>query len=215
MRASALKHRDLSVYLITKPSTKVKANYFEILELVLKGGGSVLQWREKDGDTGELYNHAKKVQALAKKYVTPLIINDRLDIALALDADGLHVGQNDLPATIARKLLGPNKILGVSAGNLEEALKAEADGADYLGVGALYPTGSKQDATPISLEAFKEICKSVKIPVVAIGGITGEKIPEIIAHGASGVALISSIWDQNDPTDAVLEIKQEWSKATK
>lgn len=200
---------DLSVYLLTKPFLKAKEDYFETLECALKGGVSLLQWREKEGASGELYRQGKAVQHLAKRYQTPLIVNDRLDLALAIEADGLHVGQEDLPVRVARKLLGPDKILGVSAGNLKEALQAEQDGADYLGVGAVFPTGTKQDATPISFEAFQEICQKVTIPVVAIGGIVFDKVAMLKSLGAKGVAVISAVWDDDNPKDAVQKIKQE------
>ncbi len=197
----------LSVYLITKPISDVKDSYYMILEKALSAGISALQFREKSGSTRVLYQHAKVVQRMASAYHTPFIINDRLDLALALEADGLHVGQDDLPAKRARKLIGPNKILGVSAGSLKEAVQAEADGADYLGVGAVFPTGTKKDATSISMEAFREICQSVAIPVVAIGGITQENVPLLKEKGAEGVAVISAVWEADDPMKAVNAFK--------
>lgn len=198
---------DVSVYLLTMPRALSNGTYFDTLKSALSGGVSLLQWREKEGNTGELYRQAMAVQQLALDYQIPFIINDRVDVALALDADGVHVGQDDLPANEARKLIGPNKILGVSAGNLEEALQAEKDGADYIGVGAVFPTGSKKDAMPISLEAFKEICEHVTIPVVAIGGITIDKVPLLRGNGAKGVAVISSVWNAENPAEAVRNIK--------
>lgn len=208
MSSKSVKKLDLSLYLITKPYSQAKGDYLRILEKALKGGVSLLQWREKEGDTGALYRLAKEAQTLAKEYQTPFLINDRLDLVLALEADGLHVGQKDLPAKLARQLLGPKKLLGVSAGDLSEALQAEEDGADYIGVGSIFPTSSKKDATPLSIEALKGICQAVTIPVVAIGGMTLDRLPFLKESGIQGVAVLSSVWDHECPTKAVQDLKQ-------
>ena len=162
---------DLSLYLVTNNSED-EEKFLNIIEESLKGGVSVVQLREKKAETLDFYNLALKVKEITQKYNVPLIINDRIDIALAIDADGVHVGQSDMPAKTARSMIGEDKILGVSAANIKEAKKAQRDSADYIGVGAVYPTNTKDDATSVPKKELKEIVKSVDIPVVAIGGIT-------------------------------------------
>lgn len=169
---------DLSLYLVTNNSED-EEKFLNIIEESLKGGVSVVQLREKKAETLDFYNLALKVKEITQKYNVPLIINDRIDIALAIDADGVHVGQSDMPAKTARSMIGEDKILGVSAANIKEAKKAQRDSADYIGVGAVYPTNTKDDATSVPKKELKEIVKSVDIPVVAIGGITQENAHEL------------------------------------
>lgn len=179
----------------------------QAVEAAVKGGCTVVQLREKNCTSREFYELALSVKNITDYYGVPLIINDRLDIAAAVNADGVHLGQKDLPANIARAVLGESKIIGVSANNLEAALKAENDGADYLGVGAVFVTGTKKDTKPVSTESLKEICSQVKIPVVAIGGIKRDNITLLNGTGISGVAVISSVIGKPDIASAARELK--------
>jgi thiamine-phosphate pyrophosphorylase len=185
---------DYSLYLITDRSYLKGRDLFKAVEEALKGGVTLVQLREKDISSLQFFNIALKMKELTTRYHVPLIINDRLDIALAVDAEGLHIGQSDLPITVTRKLLGTKKILGYSANSPEEAVYGEKCGADYLGVGPVYPTGSKSDAgDPIGVPRIKEIVEKVAIPVVGIGGIGIKNIKEVKTSGAKGVSLISAI----------------------
>ena len=179
----------------------------QAVEAAVKGGCTVVQLREKNCTSREFYELALSVKNITDYYGVPLIINDRLDIAAAVNADGVHLGQKDLPANIARAVLGESKIIGVSANNLEAALKAENDGADYLGVGAVFATVTKKDTKPVSTESLKEICSQVKIPVVAIGGIKRDNITLLNGTGISGVAVISSVIGKPDISSAARELK--------
>lgn len=178
----------------------------ESVELAIKGGVSVVQLREKSSTAKEFFETALKVKEITKKYNVPLIINDRIDIALAVKADGVHLGQNDIPASGARNILGNEYIIGVSANNLEQAIKAWQDGADYIGIGAAFPTETKSDTKPVSYETIKAITNSVGIPAVAIGGINKYNIPKLAGSGISGVAIVSSIIAQSDITSAAKNI---------
>jgi thiamine-phosphate pyrophosphorylase len=151
---------------------------------------------------------AIEIQALCKKYKVPFVVNDNVDIAVAMDADGVHVGQRDMEAGEVRKKLGPNKIIGVSACTVEQAVLAEKRGADYLGVGAVFPTGSKDDAEDVSYDTLKAICEAVSIPVVAIGGITKENVWKLQGSGIDGIAVISAIFAQPDIKAATKELKE-------
>lgn len=200
-----MKSFDVSLYLVTDPHMS-RSGVEDTVEKALKGGVTLVQLREKEGDTGELYQKAMRLKAVTDAYRVPLIIDDRIDVMLAVDAAGVHVGQSDMPAAIARKLIGPDKILGVSAGTLEEAVQAEKDGADYLGVGAVFPTQTKKDADPVSAETLKEIVRTVSIPVVAIGGIKKENIPLLKDLGLAGVAVVSAIMAAEDPEKEAKEL---------
>ena len=180
----------------------------EVVRESLEGGVSFLQLREKDLDDGPFYEEAVELQAMAKEYGVPFVVNDNVDIALRMDADGVHVGQSDMEAGDVRALLGPDKILGVSAQTVEQAIRAEQRGADYLGVGAVFPTGSKDDAEDVSYETLKAICEAVSIPVVAIGGITLENTPELAGSGICGIAVISAIYAQKDIKNASAQLKE-------
>jgi thiamine-phosphate pyrophosphorylase len=184
---------DCSLYLVTDREILGDRDLCKCIEEALLGGVTLVQLREKDISTLEFYNIALRVKEVTSKYNIPLIINDRMDIALACDADGLHVGQNDLPLNVARKILGENKIIGVSAATVEKAKEAEINGADYIGVGAIFPTGSKDDAITIGVERLQKIREAVDIPIVAIGGINQENCREVISKGADGIAVISAI----------------------
>lgn len=200
---------DLSLYLVTNNSED-EEKFLNIIEESLKGGVSVVQLREKKAETLDLYNLALKVKEITQKYNVPLIINDRIDIALAIDADGVHVGQSDMPAKTARSMIGEDKILGVSAANIKEAKKAQRDSADYIGVGAVYPTNTKDDATSVPKKELKEIVKSVDIPVVAIGGITQENVHELNDCGIDGLSVVSAIMEAKNPKIASKNLLKEF-----
>lgn len=199
---------NLSLYLVTNNSED-EEKFLNIIEESLKGGVSVVQLREKKAETLDFYNLALKVKEITQKYNVPLIINDRIDIALAIDAEGVHIGQSDMPAQIARLLIGKDKILGVSAANIKEAKKAQRDSADYIGVGAVYPTNTKDDATSVSKKELKEIVKSVDIPAVAIGGITQENAHELNDCGIDGISVVSAIMNSQNPKTASENLLKE------
>ena len=189
---------DLSLYLVTDNSDD-EEKFLKTIEEAIQGGATVVQIREKTKDTLDFYNLAVKVQQITTKYGVNLIINDRVDVALAIDADGVHVGQSDMPCDVTRKLIGPDKILGVSAHTTEEAQKAEMDGADYLGSGAVFPTSTKSDANSVTKEELQKIVESVNIPVVAIGGITEENAHELADTGIAGLSVVSAIMSSENP----------------
>lgn len=189
---------DYKLYLVTDRDVLKGRDIYSAVEEAINGGVTLVQLREKDVTSLEFYNIAIKVKDITDRYNVPLIINDRLDIALAIDAAGLHVGQNDMPADAARKLLGEHKILGVSAATLEEAKKAEEDGADYIGVGAMFSTSTKLDARAVSISTLKEIKENISIPVVAIGGIKENNIALLKSANIDGVAIVSDILGKED-----------------
>ncbi len=198
-----LKAEDMRLYAVT---ARIRANGDdELLAQVaqaIDGGAHIVQLREKGRDDESLLILAERFARLCREKGAISIINDRADIAVAANADGVHVGQEDLQAERARQILGPNRILGVSAHNVDEALRAQAAGADYLGVGAAFVTGTKTDAKPIDHELYRRITHAVDIPVVAIGGINGENIGELSGSGLSGVAVVSAIFGAEDVTAA-------------
>ena len=196
---------DLSLYLVTDKSDNVE-EFLNTMEEAIKGGVSVVQIREKTAETLDFDNLALKVKEITTRYNVPLIINDRVDVALAIDADGVHVGQSDMPCDITRKLIGPDKILGVSAHNIKEAKKAEKDGADYLGSGAVFPTPTKDDANRITKKDLKEITDSVNIPVVAIGGINLDNANELKDTGIKGLSVVSAIMSSENPKKSSEEL---------
>ena len=200
-----MKNIDLSLYLVTDKSEDVE-KFLNTIEEAIKGGTTVVQIREKTADTLDFYNLALKVKEITAKYGVPLIINDRVDIALAIDADGVHVGQSDMPCDVTRKLIGENKILGVSAATIDEAKKAQKDGADYIGTGAVFPTQTKDDAPSVTKQELKEIVESIDIPVVAIGGINLENAHELTDTGISGLSVVSAIMSSNNPKKSSEEL---------
>ena len=197
---------DYTLYLCTDSGLMSSATVEESVERAVQGGCSVVQLREKEASSLELFRLAERVKRVTDKYGVPLIINDRLDICQAVDAAGVHLGQSDLPCAEARKILGADKIIGVSAATPEEAAKAQADGADYLGVGAAFVTGTKTDAKPISRETIRAITAAVDIPVVAIGGISHDNILELKNCGLDGVAVVSALFAQADVKAAAEEL---------
>lgn len=186
--------KNMLLYAVTDRMWTGKRTLYEQIEDALKGGITCLQLREKNLDEEEFLEEALKIKSLCNSYNVPFIINDNVDIALKCGADGVHVGQHDMQAENVRKIAGENMIIGVSARTVEQALLAEKNGADYLGVGAVFNTSTKTDASSVSFETLAEICKAVSIPVVAIGGISGENILQLAGLGADGVALVSAIF---------------------
>jgi len=185
---------DYSIYLVTDTKAAGDRGLVYVVREALEGGVSIVQYREKDADSLRMYETALALKSLCDEFEVPLIINDRVDIALAVDAHGVHVGQSDMPAAVARRLVGKHKIVGVSCKTLEQLHKAEADGADYVGVGPVYGTSSKSDAgAAVGLERIELISQAAKVPVVAIGGISSTNAARCIASGAAGVAVISAI----------------------
>lgn len=200
---------DLVLYAVTDRSWLGDSSLYDQVESAIEGGATFIQLREKNLDEADFLSGAKEIQKLCREYKVPFVINDNVEIAAQIDADGVHVGQSDMEAGDVRKRLGPDKIIGVSAQTVEQALKAQEHGADYLGVGAVFPTGSKADATEVSHQTLKEICDAVDIPVIAIGGITKENVSELKGSGICGIAVISAIFAQKDIRKAVAELKQK------
>jgi thiamine-phosphate pyrophosphorylase len=204
-----LKKDDLTLYLCTDRALSLGRPLLEAVEAAIRGGVTMVQLREKEASTGEFFALAKELLALTRPLHIPLIINDRLDIALAAGADGLHIGQSDLPLKEARRIAGKDFIIGVSAAAREEALEAERGGADYIGAGAVFPTGSKADVSAvIGIEGLGAICAAVKIPVVAIGGIGPGNVRAVMEAGAAGAAVISAILSQPDIREAASMLRR-------
>ena len=197
---------ELLLYAITDRSWLRDSTIYQQCEEALKGGATIVQLREKQLDDESFLKEAIEIKKLCEKYNVPFIVNDNVDVALKMDADGVHVGQSDMEAGNVRELIGPNRILGVSAKNVEQALKAEACGADYLGVGAVFPTDTKADAEEVDFETLKEICEKVTIPVVAIGGITKDHLIELKGSGIVGIAVISAIFAADDIEAATMDL---------
>ena len=189
---------ELKLYLITDSDILKGRDFYHCIEEALKGGVTMLQLREKEADGKEFLEKAMNLRELTRKYGVKFIINDRIDIAMLCDADGVHVGQSDISADMVRKLIGKEKIIGVSARTVEEAMKAKEDGADYLGVGAMFTTTTKLDAKSVTIDKLKEIKKTVDLPVVAIGGLSLNNIDELKEANVDGYAVVSAILKAND-----------------
>ena len=197
----------LLLYAVTDSHWLNGRTLHSVVKESLEGGVTFVQLREKQLDEAHFMEEAKDLQVLCREYNVPFIINDNVDIALAMDADGVHVGQSDMEAGDVRAKLGPDKIIGVSAQTVEQAILAEKHGADYLGVGAVFQTGTKTDAWEVEHSVLKEICTKVDIPVVAIGGITQDNVKELSGSGINGVAVISAIFAQKDIETATAKLK--------
>ena len=198
---------NLLLYAVTDRSWLNGETLYSQVEKALEGGVTFVQLREKNLDEERFLEEAKRMKELCGRYHVPFVINDNVNIALAMDADGVHVGQSDMEAGDVRAKLGPDKIIGVSARTVEQALLAEQRGADYLGVGAVFHTDSKADAAEVSHETLKAICEAVHIPVIAIGGISKKNIMELSGTGICGIAVISAIFAQKDIKNATKELK--------
>lgn len=204
--------KDLLLYAVTDRHWLNGETLYSQVEKALKGGATFVQLREKKLDEGSFLEEAKEIQKLCKEYNVPFVINDNVEIAKEINADGVHVGQSDMEAQNVREILGDDKIIGVSAQTVEQALLAEKHGADYLGVGAVFKTGSKDDAEEVSHDELERICKAVSIPVIAIGGITHDNVKELAGRGIVGIAVISAIFGQKDIENATKELKAETLK---
>mgnify|MGYP000470857770 FL=1 len=194
--------KDLLLYAVTDRAWLGDKTLSWQVEESLKGGATMIQLREKHLDHEHFLKEAKEIKELCRKYQVPFLINDDVDLAVEVDADGVHVGQHDMEAGEVRKKIGPNRILGVSAQTVEQALLAQQAGADYLGVGAVFPTGTKDDADAVSIQTLGEICHAVNIPVVAIGGIGQHNVMQLAGSGICGIAVVSAIYAQPDIQNA-------------
>ena len=203
---------DYSLYLCTDRRLMTSPTIEASVESALRGGTTVIQLREKDCSSREFYELGLRVKKITERYNAPLIINDRVDIALAVGAAGVHVGQGDLPCKVVREIVGPDMIVGVSAATLDEAVQAEEDGADYLGVGAMYATATKTDTRPVSMEEILKIRAAVKIPIVVIGGINKQTLGNFKGTGVDGLAVVSAIVAQPDPEAAARELLRMWKE---
>ena len=203
---------DYTLYLVTDREVMSTGKLENAVEQAILGGCTVIQLREKNCSSLEFFEMAIKIKDITDRYQIPLIINDRIDIALAVDAAGVHIGQSDIPARIARKLIGDNKILGVSVSNFEEAIKAYKDDADYLGVGAMFTTDTKTDAKLTSMDELAQIRKSIPLPIVVIGGINKDTAVKFIDIGIDGLAVVSAIISQPDIQKAAIKLKQIFKK---
>ena len=188
----------LRLYLVTNRYQDSLENFLEKVETACRSGVTIIQLREKNLTTNQYYHLAKQVKEITDAYQVPLIIDDRLDVCLAVDAAGLHIGDDELPVSVARQVLGPDKILGVTAKTVKRALEAEEGGADYLGTGAIFPTITKENAPITLISTLKTICQTVSIPVVAIGGLTSENIDQLIGTGIAGVAVVRDLMQAED-----------------
>lgn len=216
MKLSKEELRDsLLLYAVTDRYWTGEQTLREQLEAALKGGATFVQLREKTLDEAEFLAEARDFKELCAEYKVPFVINDNVQIAAEMDADGVHVGQSDMESGKVRELLGPDKIIGVSAGTVEQALRAEATGADYIGVGAIHATSSKDDAKVVGYDTLKEICEAVSIPVVAIGGITEANTPELAGSGIAGISVISAIFGQKNIEEATKSLKAVTEAALK
>ncbi|RSI49358.1 thiamine phosphate synthase [Streptococcus oralis] len=186
------------LYLVTNRYQDSLESFLEKVETACRSGVTIIQLREKNLTTNQYYQLAKQVKEITDAYQVPLIIDDRLDICLAVDAAGLHIGDDELPVSVARQVLGPEKILGVTAKTVKRALEAETLGADYLGTGAIFPTTTKENAPITLISTLKTICQMVAIPVVAIGGLTSENIDQLAATGIAGVAVVRDLMQAED-----------------
>ena len=188
----------VKLYLVTNRYQDSLESFLEKVETACRSGITIIQLREKNLTTNQYYQLAKQVKEITDAYQVPLIIDDRLDICLAVDAAGLHIGDDELPVSVARKVLGPKKILGVTAKTVKRALEAETSGADYLGTGAIFPTTTKENAPITLISTLKTICQTVAIPVVAIGGLTSENIDQLAETGIAGVAVVRDLMQAED-----------------
>lgn len=209
-----LKPIDYTLYLVTDRHCLKNQSLEQAVEQAILGGVTLVQLREKNLDSKDFYQQALNIKAICQKYDIPLLINDRVDIDQAIDADGVHIGQSDLPCSVVRHILGNDKIIGVTAKTVEQAIKAEQDGADYLGVGAMFASSTKSDAKTTTIETLKAIRQAVDLPIVAIGGINHTNLPQLqqslLNHDVkiNGIAVVSAILAQDDILSATQHLKQ-------
>lgn len=206
--------RDYSLYLVTDRSLMTTDTLSEAVEQAILGGCTMVQLREKNISSLDFFKLATEIKAVTDSFGVPLIINDRIDIALAVHAAGVHIGQSDIPAAIVREIIGDDMLMGVSASSVSEAIQAQKDGADYLGVGAMFPTGTKTDAAIVSIKELQNIRQSVALPIVAIGGINKENAGLFHDMGIDGLAVVSSIIAQPNIRQAASELKRIFLEGT-
>ena len=202
-----MKKFDTSLYFITDSTGFTEEEFLRRTEAALQGGVTLLQIREKETTTREYLSLARKVHELTRKYNVPLIIDDRIDIAMAIDAEGVHLGKSDMPIDLARKILGPDKIIGATAKTVPQALEAWQQGADYLGVGAIYPTTTKVKTVLTSTDTLRDICNAVPIPANAIGGLNQDNIDVLAGIPIAGICVVSAIMKAEDPKQAAVDLK--------
>ena len=202
-----MKHLDTSLYFITDSTDLSEEEFLRRTEEALQGGVTLLQLREKNRTTREYLSLAEKVHELTRRYGVPLLIDDRLDVAMAMDAEGVHLGQSDLPIHMARRILGPDKIVGATAKTVPQATEAYEQGADYLGVGAIYPTTTKVKTVLTSTDTLRDICKAVPIPVNAIGGLNKTNIDVLCGIPIAGICVVSAIMKADDPRQAAIDLR--------
>jgi thiamine-phosphate pyrophosphorylase len=207
-KKSAMKHIG-RLHVLTDTELQSRFTHVELAKMAIKGGADTIQFRQKSGTTREMIEICREMKRLCEDADVTFIVNDRVDVAIASEADGLHLGQDDFPIALARKLLGETRILGGSAVTLEEAQECFSEGVDYIGFGPVYPTTSKDDAGPVTgIALLEEVVKAISIPIIAIGGVTVENTPEVIRAGAKGIAVISAVCCQENPEQAARELRQ-------
>lgn len=200
---------DLTLYLVTDSTQQDEKDFYKTIEAACRGGVTLVQYREKESSGKILFERAARVKEITDRYGIPLIIDDRLDIAMAVDAAGVHLGQEDLPISVARKILGPNKWIGATTKTVQQAKKAEEEGADYLGVGAIYPTTTKVKTILTKVSTLNEICHAVSLPVVAIGGLNASNCDILKGNGMQGIAVVSAIMKAQEPEEATRLLKEK------
>ena len=203
------------LHLLTDTVLQSRFSHMEITRLGIAGGADTIQYRQKSGSTREMIEIARNMKRLCSEAGVTFIVNDRLDVAIAAEADGAHLGQDDFPIPMARELLGEGRIIGGSAATLDEARKCLSEGADYVGFGPVYPTSSKDDAGPVSgIDILKQVVEIIPLPIIAIGGVGPENIPDVMRAGARGIAVISAVCCQDDPEEATRALYQALNKGT-
>ncbi len=199
--------KDFILYVITDKKASKNRGHLEVIKAAIDGGADVVQLRDKDASVRELVQVGNEIRLLTHRRHVDFIVNDRVDIALATDADGVHLGQDDLPLYLARKIIGKEKIIGVSTHSLDEAIQAETDGADYIAVGPIFATPTKPDYKPVGLELIRQIKERIKIPFVAIGGIDENNIKDVVNAGATRIAVVRAVVGSDNITQAVRQLK--------
>jgi thiamine-phosphate pyrophosphorylase len=196
------------LHVLTDTVLQSRFSHLELARMAIKGSADTIQFRQKAGATREMIEIVRQLKQLCLDSGVTLIVNDRVDVAIAAEADGVHLGQDDFPIPLARKLLGESRIIGGSAATLEEAQKCLAEGADYIGFGPVYPTASKADADPVTgIKLLKQTVEAIPLPIIAIGGISADNTPKVIRAGAQGIAVISAVCCQEDPEKATRALR--------
>jgi len=203
------------LHILTDTVLQSRFSHMEITRLAIAGGADTIQYRQKNGSTREMIETARNMKQVCSDAGVTFIVNDRLDVAIAAEADGVHLGQDDFPIPMARGLLGEGRIIGGSAATLDEVRKCLSEGADYVGFGPVYPTSSKDDAGPVSgIDILKQVVEIIPLPIIAIGGVGAENIPDLMRAGAHGIAVISAVCCQDDPKEATRSLYQALNKGS-